>query len=172
MLWYEELFLLLLGAPAGPFEVSYGEVVIRGELGSSERRRAIWWDSVKRLSQTDRETRTSFLRLARNQFGLKAMPDIGEENSPSCRRYGLLTCAELRQLISAGMTIGAHTMTHPCCHSSLLSWHTKKSPKVGRHLSPLYRKKSGRLRIRSETHSRSRRRCCLWRKKLGMQLPF
>src|SRR6202012_3469675 len=31
----------------------------------------------------------------------------------TCRRYGLLTCNELGRLASAGMTIGAHPMSHP-----------------------------------------------------------
>lgn len=30
-----------------------------------------------------------------------------------CRRYGLMTCSEVQQLVSAGMTIGAHTLSHP-----------------------------------------------------------
>ena len=39
--------------------------------------------------------------------------DFDEGNSASCRRFGLLTRAELRELASAGMTIGAHTLSHP-----------------------------------------------------------
>ena len=113
MLWYEELFLLFLRAAAGHFEISSEGVVIHGELGSREERRAIWWNSVKRLSQVDTGSRASFLRVARMQFGLEAGRDFDEKNPASCRRFGLLTCAELRQLASAGMTIGAHTLSHP-----------------------------------------------------------
>jgi peptidoglycan/xylan/chitin deacetylase (PgdA/CDA1 family) len=113
MLWYEELFLLFLRAPAGHFEISSEGVVIQGELGSREERRAIWWNSVKRLSQLDAESRASFLRAVRVQFGLEAARDFDAANPASCRRFGLLTCAELRQLASAGMTIGAHTLSHP-----------------------------------------------------------
>jgi peptidoglycan/xylan/chitin deacetylase (PgdA/CDA1 family) len=113
MLWYEELFLLFLRAPAGHFEISSEGVVIQGELGSREERRAIWWNSVKRLSQVDTGSRALFLRVAWMQFGLDAARGFDQENSASCRRFGLLTRAELRQLASAGMTIGAHTLSHP-----------------------------------------------------------
>ncbi len=61
MLWYEELFLLFLRAPAGPFEISNRrECPFRGELREREERRAIWWNSVKRLSQVAAGSRHSF----------------------------------------------------------------------------------------------------------------
>jgi len=112
MLWYEELFLLFLRAPAGRFEISSQGVVIEGELGSREERRGIWWNSVKQLSQVDEGSRASFLRAARLQFGEGAQ-GFDAENPVARRRFGLLTCAELRELASAGMTIGAHTLSHP-----------------------------------------------------------
>ena len=112
MLWYEDFFLLLLGAPAGHFEISSEGVLIQGNLGSRQQRRAIWWDSVKRLSQVDSGKRKLFLHAARIQFE-NAERDLREVNSASCRRFGLLTRAELLQLASAGMTVGAHTLSHP-----------------------------------------------------------
>jgi peptidoglycan/xylan/chitin deacetylase (PgdA/CDA1 family) len=118
MLWYEELFLLLLRAPAGPFQISFAGVLIQGELESREKRRALWWNSVKRLSQVDAGTRTAFLSAVRMQFGSGAERDVDAGNPASCRRFGLLTCAELRELASAGMTIGAHTLTHPVLSQS------------------------------------------------------
>ena len=113
MLWYEELFLLFLRAPAGNLEISCEGVLIRGELGSREERRAIWWSAVKRLSQVDAGIRESFLRAARVQFGLHAERGFDERDPAMCRRFGLLTCSELQELASAGMTIGAHSMSHP-----------------------------------------------------------
>jgi peptidoglycan/xylan/chitin deacetylase (PgdA/CDA1 family) len=112
MLWYEELFLLFLRAPAGRFEISSEGVLIEGDLGSRGERRAIWWNSVKRLSQVDSGTRALFLQAARIQFGGNAERDF-ERNSASCRRFGLMTRTELQELASAGMTIGAHTLSHP-----------------------------------------------------------
>ena len=111
-LWYEELFLQFLRAPAGHFEISSEGVLVKGNLGSREERGDTWWSSVKRLSQLDSGKRKLFLHAARNQFR-NAGPDLREGNSVSCRRFGLLTRAELLQLASAGMTIGAHTLSHP-----------------------------------------------------------
>jgi peptidoglycan/xylan/chitin deacetylase (PgdA/CDA1 family) len=113
MLWYEELLLLFLRAPAGHFEVSREGIVVRGELGSRERRRGIWWNSVNRLSQVDEGKRISFLGAVRIQFGLEAERGFEPENTVSSRRFGLLMCGELRELASSGMTIGAHTISHP-----------------------------------------------------------
>ena len=70
MLWYEELFLLLLRAPNGPFEISGEGITIQGDLHSREERRVLWWNSVKRLSQVSAQRRGSFLRSARSQLRL------------------------------------------------------------------------------------------------------
>jgi peptidoglycan/xylan/chitin deacetylase (PgdA/CDA1 family) len=113
MLWYEELFLMFLHATHGPFEISAEGIVVAGDLGEREGRRAAWWNLVKRLSQIDAQQRESFLGAARKQFGLPPRQDFDDRNLASCRRFGLLTCAELRELLSAGMTIGAHTLSHP-----------------------------------------------------------
>jgi peptidoglycan/xylan/chitin deacetylase (PgdA/CDA1 family) len=112
MLWYEELFLLFLRGPAGPFEVSSEGVLIQGELGSREQRRAIWWSAVKQLSVVNAGIRASFLRAARIQFR-HAEHSLDEGHPATYRRFGLLTCSELQKLVSAGMTIGAHTLSHP-----------------------------------------------------------
>lgn len=113
MLWYEELFLMLVRARGGHFEISSGGFAIEGELGTREERRAVWWNSVKRISQADARTRASFLQAARVELGTGDEKSFDEGNSASCRRFGLLTLAELRELSSAGMTIGAHTLSHP-----------------------------------------------------------
>jgi peptidoglycan/xylan/chitin deacetylase (PgdA/CDA1 family) len=113
MLWYEELFLMFIRARGGPFEILSDGFVVQGELGTREVRRAVWWNSVKRISQADARTRASFLQAARIQFGMGDAKSFDEGNPASCRRFGLLTRGELRELASAGMTIGAHTLSHP-----------------------------------------------------------
>ena len=113
MLWYEELFLLFFRAPAGHFEISCSGIEIAGELRLQAARRTIWWSAVRRLSQFDREARESFLSATRTQLGIDVRPDLEARNSPACRRLGLLTADELRKLAAAGMTIGAHTLSHP-----------------------------------------------------------
>ena len=118
MLWYEALFLLFLRAPVGQFEISSEGVVIQGDLGSREERRAIWWTSVKRLSQVDAAARAAFLRATRTKLGRDAEGNLDEGNLASCRRFGLLTRNELRKLAVAGMTIGAHSLSHPILSQS------------------------------------------------------
>jgi len=113
MLWYEELFLIFQEASPGSFEISTEGIVVTGDLRERDGRRATWWNLVKRLSQVDAKKRESFLSTVRKQFGLAPWQGFDDRNHPSCRRFGLLTCAELREFSSAGMTIGAHTLSHP-----------------------------------------------------------
>jgi|HubBroStandDraft_6_1064221.scaffolds.fasta_scaffold445249_1 peptidoglycan/xylan/chitin deacetylase (PgdA/CDA1 family) len=123
-LWYEELFLLMLHAPAGPFEISTNGLEINGVLAGREQRRELWWKSVKRLSQVAAGSRQEFLeaarlRLATGNRGLHfpshdlPVSGLRSNDVPLQRRFRLLNPSELRQLQSAGMTIGAHTMSHP-----------------------------------------------------------
>jgi peptidoglycan/xylan/chitin deacetylase (PgdA/CDA1 family) len=114
MLWYEEFLLLLLRAPAGDFRISSAGIEISGFLGPREERRALWWSAVERLSQVDAESRAGFLRAAHSYFGMEKSLDYYLANYAEARRhFCLLTRAEVQQLAVAGMTIGAHTLTHP-----------------------------------------------------------
>jgi peptidoglycan/xylan/chitin deacetylase (PgdA/CDA1 family) len=112
MLWYEELFLLFLQARDGNFEISSDGIVISGELRSREQRRTLWWDAVKRLSHGKMDTRSQFLTAMRTKLGLESWIPFDESDSMRCR-FSLLTGAELHQLVVAGMTIGAHSLSHP-----------------------------------------------------------
>lgn len=113
MLWYEKLFLLYLRAPAGSFKFTCGDVPIQVNLDSRERQRASWWSSVKRLTRLSPEERENFLAMVAGRFDLPMQPDLQNEHSATCRRFALLTGDELQRLCGAGMTIGAHTMSHP-----------------------------------------------------------
>jgi len=110
-LWYEDLFLVLFRAPSGPFEISCRGVKIAGELTTKETRRSVWWNAVKRLSQVDGESRTGFLEAARLAWGVNVAGQ--RDNSVAAERFGLLVRDELGALLAAGMTIGAHTLSHP-----------------------------------------------------------
>lgn len=112
-LWYEELFVLFLRAPAGHFAISWEGVEISGDLGTREQRFGTWWNWVKRLSQVSAESREAVLDLARTHFGVNDSWKTAPMDGPTARRFHLLTGAELRRLRDAGMTIGAHTLTHP-----------------------------------------------------------
>lgn len=112
MLWYEELFLVLLRAPVGEFQIDAAGV--RAGRVIAGKRQHLWWDLVKRLSQVNAETRQSWLQAACAQFGIERSPHLYWENYPQGERhFSLMTRAELQQLAAAGMTIGAHTLTHP-----------------------------------------------------------
>jgi peptidoglycan/xylan/chitin deacetylase (PgdA/CDA1 family) len=112
-LWYEDLLSILLAARAGSFKISREGIELCGELRGAGQRRAVWWSAVKRLSQIGAETRRLFVSDARSQLGAGKSTKLAGEDSPCQRRFQLLRRAELMQLAAVGMTIGAHTSTHP-----------------------------------------------------------
>jgi peptidoglycan/xylan/chitin deacetylase (PgdA/CDA1 family) len=114
MLWYHDLQLLFLRAPAGSFALTGDGIEISGVLAERDQRQALWWSAVKRLSQVDAETRKSFLRTAYAHFGIEeSLPFYLRTYAEAQRHFCLLTRSELQQLAATGMTIGAHTLTHP-----------------------------------------------------------
>lgn len=114
MLWYQELLLLLLCAPAGKVQLSGGGLEIAGFLGTRESRRSLWWSMVKRLSGIDAESRERFLSSAHSFFAVPRSREHCDKYYPQVGRYfSVLKAAELKQLVAAGMSIGAHTLTHP-----------------------------------------------------------
>jgi peptidoglycan/xylan/chitin deacetylase (PgdA/CDA1 family) len=112
-LWYEELFLLLLRAPAGPFKISSADIEISGTLADRDQRRALWWNSVNQLSQVGVASRKAFLDAARVRLRTDSDAPFPANDLASQRRFRLLNRGELKQLEAAGMTIGAHSMSHP-----------------------------------------------------------
>jgi len=114
MLWYQELLLLLLHAPEGEFRFIAGGHTLSGELGSGEDRRRLWWKMVGDLSRIDSSSRELFLDRAQAHFGPERSVNFSAATCLEARsRLRLLTRSELQQVAAAGMTIGAHTMTHP-----------------------------------------------------------
>jgi peptidoglycan/xylan/chitin deacetylase (PgdA/CDA1 family) len=114
LLWYEELLLILLRAPAGHFRFTIGDVNFEGSLRSPDDRRGLWWRLVLDFSRVDSNDRELSLAQLRSRFGLENSLAYLEKNYPaSCCGLRLLTRAELQRLAAAGMTIGAHTCTHP-----------------------------------------------------------
>jgi peptidoglycan/xylan/chitin deacetylase (PgdA/CDA1 family) len=107
MLWYEELYHIMRLKPLNrtvahlPREEGASNLPMR----SAENFQAQWWSAVRRASQLNAERRADWLASVRGQCG-------GETGSPE-KRWRLLSYGELRKLADAGMTIGAHTRTHP-----------------------------------------------------------
>jgi peptidoglycan/xylan/chitin deacetylase (PgdA/CDA1 family) len=114
MLWYENLLLMFLRARAGDFAISFDGIEISGTLRHREQRRLEWWSAVNRLSKIDSESRTRFIAAAYSYFELQdSLEFYLSTYEETQRHFCLLTCSELQELDKAGMTIGAHTVTHP-----------------------------------------------------------
>ena len=112
MLWYEELYLLLLAAPEGDLALPPSSSPVR--LGPSGTRRPFWWHLVRELSKQDPAARSETLDSLRKHSGLSSDWQSVYESDPMRRRYFLLTLAQLRELAAAGMSIGAHTLATQC----------------------------------------------------------
>jgi peptidoglycan/xylan/chitin deacetylase (PgdA/CDA1 family) len=104
MLWYEELYHLMRTRPLNEPELQL-PMEQGTEPESSGSFQALWWNTVRRASQLDLGTRTEWIARVRTRCGQK---QFGSE-----RRWRLLNVSELKQLAEAGMSIGAHTRSHP-----------------------------------------------------------
>jgi peptidoglycan/xylan/chitin deacetylase (PgdA/CDA1 family) len=117
MLWYEELYLMLLAAPES-FVLELPEIGLKAEA-SQQQKRLLWWDWVKKLSQYDMNRRGTLLERIRIQLGLSERWDNRYREDPVLtRRFAVLNQSDLRQLANAGMSIGAHTLSHPMLSQS------------------------------------------------------
>jgi len=113
MLWYEELYLMLLDA-SEPFTLSLLEAGISvGPITASERH-ACWWNLVERLSQFDKELRRGFLNQIRSQLRIaENWRERFVQNPILASRFLTLDVAGLRRLAAGGMSVGAHSLSHP-----------------------------------------------------------
>ena len=103
MLWYEELYFLIRARPLdGP------GLQLPSEEGTepSGSFQARWWNTVRRASRLDTRARADWMGLVRSHCG--GTPVLRSE-----KRWRLVNLAELKALAEAGMTIGAHTLSHP-----------------------------------------------------------
>jgi peptidoglycan/xylan/chitin deacetylase (PgdA/CDA1 family) len=111
MLWYEQLFLWLLQAGERiSFSVPWGECRAEGR----GQKRDLWPEMIRKLSGLEVGARDQTLEEMRTQLGISG--DFESEYSrkqETRRRFFMLNLCELRELADAGMTIGAHTLSHP-----------------------------------------------------------
>ncbi len=113
MLWFEELYLMLLLAKQS-VKVSIAPAGIHFGPIASDERHSTWWKLVGQLSLFDREVRRGFLDQIRDQL---ALPDnwvthLVQNTAVACR-FLMLDRSGLRQLAAAGMSVGAHSLSHP-----------------------------------------------------------
>lgn len=112
MLWYEELYLLIKSAPPGPLAIE--EAGIQAQCPNDGGRRACWWDLVQALSERDPQTRCSALESLRHKFGVaESWKTKLRAEDPTFQRFFLLSLEDVRKLAGEGMSIGAHTQSHP-----------------------------------------------------------
>jgi peptidoglycan/xylan/chitin deacetylase (PgdA/CDA1 family) len=117
MLWYEELYLMLLAAPHS-LTLELLEIGLLADANLQEKR-SLWWHLVKKLSQYDLNRRRTLLERIRMQLGLSEKWDGQYREDPVLsRRFIGLSQSELQQLAGAGMCIGAHTLSHPMLSQS------------------------------------------------------
>lgn len=104
MLWYEELYHLMRTKPLADSDLPLPSA--GAEYPSSMSFQARWWSAVRQASRLDARTRTDWMRKVRDHCGpARALR--------SEKRWRLLNAAELKRLAAAGMSIGAHTLSHP-----------------------------------------------------------
>ena len=113
MLWYEELYLMLLEARL-PARLNIPEAGIDIEAVPPAGEHSCWWNLVERLSQFDRDSRRGFLDQTREQLALACnWSERFHQDSTLAARFLTLDRAGLLKLAEAGMTIGAHSLSHP-----------------------------------------------------------
>jgi len=114
MLWYVELYLLLMQAQPQDEPLRVHGIVVPKIADDAGQRRLVWLSLLKVLSQRDAVARRSFLEDATVRFGLQSSWKMRYLDDPLLRdRLQLLRLPELKQLADAEMTIGAHTLSHP-----------------------------------------------------------
>jgi peptidoglycan/xylan/chitin deacetylase (PgdA/CDA1 family) len=113
MLWYEELYLTLLDVPEGALEGTFCGVSVKTRLDrSASQRTSCWYSMVDMLSTCDPQVRLGFARAIREKLGFPQDWSL-QYFEQRASRFRLLALPEIRQLLSAGMEIGSHTMSHP-----------------------------------------------------------
>jgi peptidoglycan/xylan/chitin deacetylase (PgdA/CDA1 family) len=105
MLWYEELYNLMraISLDGRQLQLPAGETTDSASSGNFQSQ---WWNAVRSASRLNAGERADWISLVR----VRCDPS---QNFQSERRWRLLTQPELAQLSESGMTIGAHTLTHP-----------------------------------------------------------
>lgn len=114
MLWYEELWLVLQAAGAANLRFEHPAASLRRNPDDEAKRHAVWWQIVRELSKTDIVVREDFIQKLTLAAGIR--PEWKAEllqNPVEQKRFQLLTATQVDELVRAGMTLGAHTASHP-----------------------------------------------------------
>src|SRR5262249_28816756 len=113
MLWFEQLYIWMLLAEGNMCIQLPSSLPV--QVGREPRKiHSAWVELTKQISGFDASTRRRVLDDVRTQIGIS--PDWQSEysqNEALRNRFFMLNVHELRDLERSGMTIGAHTMSHP-----------------------------------------------------------
>jgi peptidoglycan/xylan/chitin deacetylase (PgdA/CDA1 family) len=113
LLWYDELYLMLLDADS-PVALELPEVGLRVGPIAANCKHSCWWDLVERFSQFDGELRRRLVDQIRGQLNLSQnWREQFFDDAILAARFLTLDIGGLRQLVEAGMSVGAHTLSHP-----------------------------------------------------------
>jgi len=114
MMWYVELYLIVTLATRSPERFTCQGIELTGVLGDGYSRRSVWVDLLKKLSRLNAEARRGWLDEASRVCGLREDWRSPYLHDPLQRkRFAILTQSEVKHLCAAGMTIGAHSVSHP-----------------------------------------------------------
>jgi peptidoglycan/xylan/chitin deacetylase (PgdA/CDA1 family) len=112
-LWYEELHRTLQEAP-GEAAIGWGGKDVRKDSLNASQLAAYWRKLVGELSALGSGERRESLRVLRTRWHLPAEWRMFEaKDARAEKRYGLLNPTELQEVVDCGMTLGAHTLSHP-----------------------------------------------------------
>jgi peptidoglycan/xylan/chitin deacetylase (PgdA/CDA1 family) len=120
MLWYVELYLMLMQARGNSKEVEWRGIRVPAIAADPVARRTQWLDLLSNLSGISVEGRAEFLLEAIDWWGLRQnwkQPYL--DDALLRQRFQLLRAPELKQLTEAGMTVGAHSLSHPTLSKQL-----------------------------------------------------
>jgi peptidoglycan/xylan/chitin deacetylase (PgdA/CDA1 family) len=116
-LWYEELYAMLDQAPGNATVNLDGRLLRRDSVARKDLVR-YWWTLVQQLSKLNSEDRRTACGKVRQEWCLPGewrMYDLADQSAE--RRHRLINQHELKKLVAHGMTVGAHTLTHPLLKS-------------------------------------------------------
>ncbi len=113
MLWYEQLYLMLLATKKRVVNLDSVHAGFKDQAMTHHDKRVLWWGLVKHLSRFEADKRLTLIDEVRAQLGLGDDWSVHLLSEPLRRRFLMLNATELRTLVAAGMSVGAHTLSHP-----------------------------------------------------------
>jgi peptidoglycan/xylan/chitin deacetylase (PgdA/CDA1 family) len=113
ILWYEQLYLWFIEA-GEKFSLRLPWVPEGRHVQGRVQTLSLWQELIRKLSALDAGARAEGLQDVRTQLGISHGGESEyAQNEAKRRRFLMLNVTELRKVANAGMSIGAHTLTHP-----------------------------------------------------------